>query len=98
MYPVDGLQLDLMGPKSVRNGKTVIMVCSTSDGDAVRFAWYRSGLALNRGDNIKIHNSPESSVLTILNISHTDSGNYTCMGGTGLVEERITSMLIVEGI
>lgn len=96
-YAVCGLQLELMGPKSVRSGKTVLLVCSTSDGEPVRFTWYRSGLVLNNVDKIKIHNSPESSVLTLFSVSQADSGNYTCLAGNGLVEQRITSALTVEG-
>ncbi|XP_038673099.1 HEPACAM family member 2-like isoform X2 [Scyliorhinus canicula] len=63
-------------PKVPQTGGNVTLQCSVSEGNLVRYSWYRCGRPLPHGVNYQL--SHNNSSLTLVNAQETDVGVYTC--------------------
>lgn len=78
--------------QQAEEGGTITLSCEISKSNAT-VQWKKAGKVLQPSDKYKMHQAGSRAELTILNLSETDAGEYTCDTG----DQQTTAAVHVKG-
>ncbi|XP_076308605.1 cell adhesion molecule Dscam1-like [Tachypleus tridentatus] len=83
--------------KIVSQGMRVKLVCAIIKGDTpIRIRWMKDGGAVVRENKRRVQTLDDSSLLVLINVSYSDSGNYTCLASNNAATVNRTTTLVVN--
>ncbi|XP_030224959.1 neuregulin 2b isoform X3 [Gadus morhua] len=85
-----------MQGQSLMEGDKLYLKCEASGSPSPSFHWYKDGLKLQKGRDLKIKTNKKNSKVQISRVRVDDSGNYTCVAENSLGQENATSLISVQ--
>ncbi|XP_059918175.1 LOW QUALITY PROTEIN: neuregulin 2b [Gadus macrocephalus] len=85
-----------MQGQSLMEGDKLYLKCEASGSPSPSFHWYKDGLKLQKGRDLKIKTNKKNSKVQISHVRVDDSGNYTCVAENSLGQENATSLISVQ--
>ncbi|KAH7975126.1 hypothetical protein HPB49_024198 [Dermacentor silvarum] len=84
-------------PKDPRASSKIVISCNAHVGtEPISFAWFKNGERVRTGTKVQTKVLGETvSILTLLEVSAEDVGNYTCQAGNRFGTDSITAELVL---
>ncbi|KAH7966798.1 hypothetical protein HPB49_019604 [Dermacentor silvarum] len=84
-------------PKDPRASSKIVISCNAHVGtEPISFAWFKNGERVRTGTKVQTKVLGETvSILTLLEVSAEDVGNYTCQAGNRFGTDSVTAELVL---
>ena len=78
---------------------TYVLTCNLFSGSKpIFFEWYKNGQKFSETNNVHVENTNHYSLLTMINLTAQDSGNYECRAKNVYGTSSTSTQFVIKGL